>query len=103
MHNPHNEISSSEKARPFVSWPQHFIIRKGGTRNSLVPVIPIDLLPDYVEIIGLPKELTISETVGMSNLGEFPKPPSDLQLNFVSPVAQTREPMLECIEAPAKA
>ncbi|KAK2745817.1 zinc finger dna-binding protein [Colletotrichum kahawae] len=103
MHNPHNDISSSEKARQFVSWPRHFIIRKGGTRNSLVPVIPIDLLPDYVEIIGLPKELTISETVGMSNLGEFPKPSSDLQLNFVSPAAQTRDSMLECIEAPAKA
>ncbi|KAK1497504.1 hypothetical protein CTAM01_07774 [Colletotrichum tamarilloi] len=66
--------------------PTHFIIREGSASpGAIVPVIPVDLLPDYVTIVGLPRTLAINDTAGMSNLGTFAKPQSHFQLQFVSP------------------
>ncbi|KAK0378579.1 CAP-Gly domain-containing protein [Colletotrichum limetticola] len=66
--------------------PTHFILREGSdSPGAIVPVIPVDLLPDYVTIVGLPRTLTINDTTGMSNLGTFAKPQSHFQLQFVSP------------------
>ncbi|KXH64160.1 hypothetical protein CSAL01_08079 [Colletotrichum salicis] len=64
--------------------PTHFIIRKGNP-GAIVPVIPVDLLPDYVTIVGLSRTLTINDTTGMSNLGTFAKPQGHFQLQFASP------------------
>ncbi|KAK1725635.1 uncharacterized protein BDZ83DRAFT_575969 [Colletotrichum acutatum] len=64
--------------------PTHFIIREGNPA-AIVPVIPADLLPDYVTIVGLSRTLTIKDTTGMSNLGTFAKPQGHYQLRFVSP------------------
>ncbi|KAL2881563.1 hypothetical protein SGCOL_003130 [Colletotrichum sp. CLE4] len=64
--------------------PTHFIIREGNP-GAIVPVIPVDLLPDHVTIVGLSRTLTINDTTGMSNLGTFAKPQGHFQLQFVSP------------------
>ncbi|KAJ0318902.1 hypothetical protein COL5a_010391 [Colletotrichum fioriniae] len=64
--------------------PTHFIVREGSP-GAIVPVIPVDLLPDYVTIVGLSRMLAINDTTGMSNLGTFAKPQGHLQLQFVSP------------------
>ncbi|KAL0936485.1 zinc finger DNA-binding protein [Colletotrichum truncatum] len=85
MHNPQNDGVPAKDNWPGVPWPEHFIIRKGVNQSTLVPLIPVDLLPSYVEIVGLPRDMTIRETVGMSNLGEFTKPPGHFQLHFMSP------------------
>ncbi|KAF4777773.1 CAP-Gly domain-containing protein [Colletotrichum scovillei] len=69
--------------------PTHFIIRDGSP-GAIVPVIPVDLLPDYVAIVGLSRTLTINDTTGMSNLGTFAKPQGHFQLQFVSPSPVTK-------------
>ncbi|OHE90688.1 hypothetical protein CORC01_14017 [Colletotrichum orchidophilum] len=76
IHNPRSGDSLQLR-------PTHFIIREGSP-GSIVPVIPVDLLPDYVTVLGLSRKLTIGETAGMSNLGTFTKPKGHFQLQFVS-------------------
>ncbi|OLN81117.1 Tubulin-specific chaperone E [Colletotrichum chlorophyti] len=87
MHNPQAEDGPSKT--PHSSWPrpEHFIVREGGSKgtfDAIVPLIPADLLPDYMEIVGVPRKMTIGDTAGMSNLGTFAKPEGRFQLRFVS-------------------
>ncbi|KAK1597879.1 uncharacterized protein LY79DRAFT_539378 [Colletotrichum navitas] len=57
--------------------PRHFIVREGGT---IVPLVPIDQLPAYIKIHGVPREMGIEDTIGMSNLGMFTKPEGVFQI-----------------------
>ncbi|KFH48139.1 hypothetical protein ACRE_010630 [Hapsidospora chrysogenum ATCC 11550] len=41
--------------------------------STIVPLIPVDLLPDWIEIQGVPRQLGLEQTVGMTNLGSFPR------------------------------
>ncbi|WYZ42839.1 hypothetical protein EsH8_VI_000538 [Colletotrichum jinshuiense] len=78
MHNP----QAGDGSHP---WPKHFILREGspdGTPGAIVPLIPVDLLPEYVDILSVPRNMTIEETTGMSNLGTFSKPEGHFQLHF---------------------
>lgn len=71
--------------------PQFFIVRsrsagspesgRGPAREStIVPLIPVDLLPKWVSIQGVPHQLSLEDTVGMTNLGTFG--PSDVVLGL---------------------
>ncbi|KAF4446513.1 hypothetical protein F53441_9853 [Fusarium austroafricanum] len=60
--------------------PQFFLVRPGAERitsggrvlvkpSTAVPLIPADLLPEWVEVIGVPRSLTTEETKDMGNVG----------------------------------
>src|SRR6478609_11757622 len=39
--------------------------------GPIVPLIPADELPDWLDIVDAPRELTVEQTVTLSNLGTF--------------------------------
>ncbi|KAF6839884.1 Tubulin-specific chaperone E [Colletotrichum plurivorum] len=83
MHNPRTDGDSLSSPPQ----PTYFIIRKSSPQDpfgTLVPLIPVDMLPAQVEVVGASRSLTIAETVGMSNLGAFDKPPGQYRLRFTS-------------------
>jgi hypothetical protein len=60
--------------------PQFFLVRPGAEQitttgqilvqpATAVPLIPIDLLPEWVEVVGVPRSLSPEETKYMGNLG----------------------------------
>lgn len=59
--------------------PHYFLVRPGVKKQTnsgvvlepgpIVPLIAVDQLPKWLEIIGLPRELRLEQTVGLSNLG----------------------------------
>ncbi|KAK3984370.1 hypothetical protein QBC44DRAFT_17198 [Cladorrhinum sp. PSN332] len=50
--------------------PRFFLIRKG-IPNRIVPLIAVDELPEWINIIGCPRELKREETRDLYNLGAF--------------------------------
>jgi hypothetical protein len=62
----------------------HFLVRPGPTEQTptgpcattgpLVPLIPVDLLPEWLEIKGVPRSLELGQTENMTNLGAFHRP-----------------------------
>ncbi|KAK8114055.1 hypothetical protein PG999_006124 [Apiospora kogelbergensis] len=63
-------------APPF---PQHFLVRPATTKHTasgtitmpgpMVPLIALDQLPAWIDISGVPRELTVEQTMGLQNLG----------------------------------
>ncbi|KAM0287713.1 hypothetical protein ACHAQH_000244 [Verticillium albo-atrum] len=54
--------------------PTHFLMRPGpGHIRSIVPLIPLDLLPEHVDIVGLPRYLSPTQTARMSSVGTHDK------------------------------
>ncbi|KAI3401719.1 hypothetical protein diail_9383 [Diaporthe ilicicola] len=54
----------------------HFIVRpdeEDGTPGPIVPVIAIDQLPDWMQLVGVPRELDAEQTIGLINLGVIDK------------------------------
>lgn len=52
--------------------PDHFIVRpdeKDGTPGPIVPLIAVDQLPDWMQLVSVPRELDAEQTIGMTNLG----------------------------------
>ncbi|KAJ4420064.1 hypothetical protein N0V82_004636 [Gnomoniopsis sp. IMI 355080] len=51
--------------------PQHFIVRPGpaGRGETIVPLIALDQLPDWIQLTGVPRQLDVEQAVGMINLG----------------------------------
>lgn len=50
----------------------HFIVRpdeKDGTPGSIVPLVAVDQLPDWMQLSGVPRELDAEQTIGLTNLG----------------------------------
>ncbi|KAH8176083.1 hypothetical protein LIA77_04501 [Sarocladium implicatum] len=37
--------------------------------DTIVPLIPMDMIPEGIDIMGIPRQLTLSETIGMQNVG----------------------------------
>lgn len=67
-----------------VPRPHFFIVRPDVNRRTsqgqvhtipgaIVPLIPVDELPDCIDIIGVPRELSAEQTVGLCNLGTVSK------------------------------
>ncbi|KAK4160976.1 hypothetical protein QBC43DRAFT_358858 [Cladorrhinum sp. PSN259] len=50
--------------------PRFFVIRKGIPRR-IVPLVAADELPEWIRIIGCPRELKPEEASGLYNLGDF--------------------------------
>lgn len=73
--------------------PLFFLIRPGLERfttagelivqpGTIVPLIPIDLLPEWLDVGGVPRSLRPEETVGMTNLGSFHAESDSYRLKF---------------------
>ncbi|CAM1507020.1 Fc.00g066610.m01.CDS01 [Cosmosporella sp. VM-42] len=82
--------------------PGFFIVRPGlehitadgrllSQPGSMVPLIPIDLLPKCVDIVGIPRQLTPEQTVGMQNLGSFHLENESYQLRFLQQQEEDEE------------
>lgn len=57
--------------------PQFFLTRPG---DFMIPLIAVDELPPNVQLNGVPRFLTPSETRGMISMGEYPPPRTHYQL-----------------------
>lgn len=74
MNNMH--FTSDGETATFVR-PAHFLVRpsfRSSVPGPIVPLIPLDLLPEFVEIVGIPRHLHPDMTVGMFNAGVLEKP-----------------------------
>ncbi|KAI8958555.1 hypothetical protein F5Y11DRAFT_362482 [Daldinia sp. FL1419] len=73
-----------------ASLPQYFIVRPGTTKvtasgvvtvpGPLVPLIAVDQLPEWFNLVDVPRELTVEQTVGLRNLGTVSKSPETYQV-----------------------
>ncbi|KAK7952388.1 uncharacterized protein PG986_008116 [Apiospora aurea] len=78
MHRPHPYHAA---AGPF---PRHFLVRPATTKHTasgtittpgpMVPLIAVDQLPEWIDIAGVPRELTVEQTMGLQNLGSVVVP-----------------------------
>ncbi|WZH40073.1 PAC2-like protein [Fusarium acuminatum] len=75
--------------------PQFFLVRPGAEQitatgqirtqpATAVPLIPIDLLPEWVEVIGVPRSLSPEETKDMGNLGVVHSELDTFELRFAA-------------------
>ncbi|KAM0564399.1 hypothetical protein ACHAPJ_000612 [Fusarium lateritium] len=73
--------------------PQFFLVRPGAEQitstgqilvqsATAVPLIPADLLPEWLEVIGVPRSLSPDETKEMGNLGVFHAETKTYKLRF---------------------
>ncbi|KAF4632544.1 hypothetical protein G7Y89_g5575 [Cudoniella acicularis] len=62
---PDVEAHSQNQKRK-TPWPSYFLVRKTG---EVVPLIAVDELPPSLDLVGVPRNLDLAETVGMLNLG----------------------------------
>ncbi|KPM41612.1 hypothetical protein AK830_g4970 [Neonectria ditissima] len=80
--------------------PQFFLIRPGLERfttagelivqpGKIVPLVPMDLLPDWLEVVGVPRCLRPDQTAGMNNLGSFHAETETYRLKFIRPDEDT--------------
>ncbi|RNJ61225.1 hypothetical protein D7B24_000078 [Verticillium nonalfalfae] len=54
--------------------PTYFLMRPGpGHTRCIVPLIPLDLLPQHINIAGLPRYLSPAQTSRMSSVGTYAK------------------------------
>lgn len=71
--------------------PRFFLSRPDGT---IVPLIPLDELPEDIIIPGVPRTMSLAETAGMVSLGRVGPPESfylvDSQNDIPTPVANGR-------------
>ncbi|KAI1390268.1 uncharacterized protein F4822DRAFT_231081 [Hypoxylon trugodes] len=82
--------SAQRQNQNHVPLPHHFIVRPGVTRHTasgtvtapgpIVPLVPVDQLPEWVGIIGVPRELGLEQTVGLTNLGTVVRNPDYYQV-----------------------
>ncbi|KAI1482557.1 hypothetical protein F4774DRAFT_428889 [Daldinia eschscholtzii] len=75
--------SGSPPTKNQIPLPHYFIVRPGTTKitasgtvtmpGPIVPLIAVDQLPKWLELLGVPRELSVEQTVGLRNLGTVPK------------------------------
>ncbi|KAI1075816.1 hypothetical protein F5B20DRAFT_374124 [Whalleya microplaca] len=68
-----------------IPLPHHFLVRPGATRHTasgtvtipgpIVPLVAVDQLPEWLDLVGVPRELSLEQTVGLSNLGTVIRDP----------------------------
>jgi hypothetical protein len=61
--------------------PDHFLVRPGtkdGKPGPIVPLIAVDQLPDWMQLVGVPRELDAEQTIGLMNLGIIDKEDGDV-------------------------
>ncbi|KAI1412600.1 hypothetical protein F5Y13DRAFT_44682 [Hypoxylon sp. FL1857] len=73
------------RAQAQIPLPQHFIVRPSLTKHTasgtvtipgpIVPLVAVDQLPEWFELSGVPRELNLEQTVGLTNLGTAVRDP----------------------------
>jgi hypothetical protein len=74
--------------------PHFFVVRPGSTTRTdsagnvvteprIVPLIPLDHFPEWMEVDGVSRLIPFEETVGMVNLGTFAAPNDKYRLRFI--------------------
>ncbi|EHA49114.1 hypothetical protein MGG_00379 [Pyricularia oryzae 70-15] len=60
--------------------------------ESKVPMIPVDILPEWIEIVGLPRSLRDDHAVGLTSLGHIEQPQDTLEVRIhrVDPLVHRR-------------
>lgn len=61
--------------------PDHFLVRPGakdGKPGTIVPLIAVDQLPDWMQLVGVPRALDTEQTIGLTNLGIIDKEDGDV-------------------------
>lgn len=61
--------------------PEHYLVRPGtkdGNPGPVVPLIAVDQLPDWMQLMGVPRELDIKQITGLTNLGIIDKDDDDI-------------------------
>lgn len=66
--------------------PQFFVLRQNG---SLVPLIAMDEMPHNIRIEGVPRTMTLKDTVGMVNIGEYPSRHGHHQVQDTNSLSET--------------
>ncbi|KAI1642064.1 uncharacterized protein F4817DRAFT_354022 [Daldinia loculata] len=72
--------------------PHYFIVRPGTTKHTasgtvttpgpIVPLIAVDQLPEWLDLFGVPRELSVEQTVGLCNLGTAVRNPEFYQVHM---------------------
>ncbi|KAL2263452.1 hypothetical protein VTK26DRAFT_6750 [Humicola hyalothermophila] len=75
------------------SVPRFFVVRPEERQTSegttetvpgpIVPLIAIDELPEWLDVGGIPRELTVEQTVGLYNLGTVPRGNGTYSINII--------------------
>ncbi|EMR68307.1 putative zinc finger dna-binding protein [Eutypa lata UCREL1] len=74
----------SQQQRPRqIALPQHFLVRPGTIKHTasgpvtipgpMVPLLPVDQLPEWMDVLGVPRALAVEQTAGLINLGTVAK------------------------------
>ncbi|KAI8632237.1 hypothetical protein F5Y19DRAFT_355953 [Xylariaceae sp. FL1651] len=79
----HRSVPSTSLPATWIFLPPYYVERPGITNHTAsgtviisgakVPVIPVDQLPSWVDILGVPRELSHEQAAGLSSLGITPK------------------------------
>lgn len=60
-------------------YPEHFIVRPSAEgRSTIVPLIAVDQLPDWIQLAGAPRELDPEHAVGLVSLGVAEREDDDI-------------------------
>ncbi|KAI1773995.1 hypothetical protein F4818DRAFT_88439 [Hypoxylon cercidicola] len=73
-----------------IPLPQHFLVRPNITKYTasgtvttpgpIVPLVAVDQLPEGLDLLGVPRELSVEQTVGLTNLGTVVREPEFYQV-----------------------
>ncbi|KAI1142804.1 hypothetical protein F5Y05DRAFT_420688 [Hypoxylon sp. FL0543] len=77
--DPHASNQEQNQTKAQIPLPQHFVVRPGVTKHTasgtvtspgpIVPLVAVDQLPEWLDLSGVPRELSVEQTVGLTNLG----------------------------------
>ena len=90
----HNPINDTFPSITMALRPTHYLVRPRLSPQApaiCVPLIPIDLLPELVELAGVPRNLTAAQVVGMHNVGTYERPADCYKVNILSSPAPVTE------------
>ncbi|KAI0842854.1 hypothetical protein F5Y06DRAFT_304515 [Hypoxylon sp. FL0890] len=83
--NSPSSIQEQNQNQIHIPLPQHFIVRPGVTKHTasgtvtspgpIVPLVAVDQLPQWLDVAGVPRELSVEQTVGLTNLGTLVRNP----------------------------
>ncbi|KAF3055700.1 hypothetical protein GL218_07179 [Daldinia childiae] len=85
-----NSTPSPRPTQNQIPLPHYFIVRPGTTKHTasgtvttpgpIVPLIAVDQLPEWLDLFGIPRELSVEQTVGLRNLGTAIRNPKFYQV-----------------------
>ncbi|KAI1660201.1 hypothetical protein F4813DRAFT_401166 [Daldinia decipiens] len=88
--NNSDSISGPRPTQNQIPLPHYFIVRPGTIKHTasgtvttpgpIVPLVAVDQLPEWLDLFGVPRELSVEQTVGLRNLGTAVRNPKFYQV-----------------------